>query len=152
MPASWSFAAVAHPDRELRPIVATRIATDLQPARDTMSRLQCSATTEEVVDVISAKRLVYLTAAAIAIAIGASAAIATTASASAAVIRFSYSDPPPTTILERTLCVGGPHCYATVQAALNAAHDGDTVRVGAGTFAGGITITRSVNLVGVAAA
>jgi hypothetical protein len=51
-----------------------------------------------------------------------------------------------------TLCVGGPHCYATVQAALNAAHDGDTVRVGPGTFAGGITITKSVNLVGVAAA
>jgi hypothetical protein len=51
-----------------------------------------------------------------------------------------------------TLCVGGPHCYATVQAALNAAHDGDTVRVGPGTFAGGLTITKSVDLVGVAAA
>jgi hypothetical protein len=51
-----------------------------------------------------------------------------------------------------TLCVGGPHCYSTVQAALNAAHDGDTVRVGPGTFAGGITITKSIDLVGVAAA
>jgi hypothetical protein len=51
-----------------------------------------------------------------------------------------------------TLCVGGPHCYATVQAAVNAAHDGDTVRVGPGTFAGGTTITKSINLVGVAAA
>src|SRR6266566_8399851 len=51
-----------------------------------------------------------------------------------------------------TLCVGGPHCYSTVQAALNAAQDGDTVRVGPGTFAGGITITKSVSLVGVAAA
>jgi hypothetical protein len=51
-----------------------------------------------------------------------------------------------------TLCVGGPHCYATVQAALSAAQDGDTVRIGPGTFAGGITITKSVNLVGVAAA
>lgn len=51
-----------------------------------------------------------------------------------------------------TLCVGGPHCYATVQAAVNAAQDGDTVRIGPGTFAGGITITKSVDLVGVAAA
>ena len=51
-----------------------------------------------------------------------------------------------------TLCVGGPHCYATVQAALNAAQDGDTVRIGPGTFAGGVTITKSVDLVGVAAA
>jgi hypothetical protein len=51
-----------------------------------------------------------------------------------------------------TLCVGGPHCYSSVQAALNAAQDGDTVRVGPGTFAGGITITKSVDLVGVAAA
>jgi hypothetical protein len=51
-----------------------------------------------------------------------------------------------------TLCVGGPQCYATVQAAVNAAHDGETVRVGPGTFAGGITITKSINLVGVAAA
>ncbi len=51
-----------------------------------------------------------------------------------------------------TLCVGGPHCYSTVQAAVNAAHDGDTVRVGPGSFAGGVTITKSINLVGVAAA
>jgi hypothetical protein len=50
------------------------------------------------------------------------------------------------------LCVGGPHCYPTLEAAVNAAQDGDTVRVGSGTFAGGITITRSINLVGVAAA
>jgi nitrous oxidase accessory protein NosD len=48
--------------------------------------------------------------------------------------------------------VGGPHCYATVQAALAAAHDGDTIRVGRGTFAGGVTIAKSVNLFGVAAA
>ena len=50
------------------------------------------------------------------------------------------------------LCVGGPHCYATIQAALDAAHDGDTVSVGPGTFAGGVTITKSIQLVGVAAA
>jgi hypothetical protein len=51
-----------------------------------------------------------------------------------------------------TVCVGGPHCYSTIQAALDAAQDGDTVRVGPGTFAGGITLTKSVDLVGVAAA
>jgi hypothetical protein len=46
------------------------------------------------------------------------------------------------------LCVGGPHCYATIQAALNAAHDGDSIRIGPGTFAGGVKIERSVKLVG----
>jgi hypothetical protein len=51
-----------------------------------------------------------------------------------------------------TLCVGGPHCYSTVQAALGAAQDGDTIRIGPGTYAGGITVTKSVELVGVAAA
>jgi hypothetical protein len=51
-----------------------------------------------------------------------------------------------------TLCVGGKTgCYATVQAALDAAHDGDTIAVGAGTFAGGITITKSVTLNGTGA-
>jgi hypothetical protein len=50
-----------------------------------------------------------------------------------------------------TLCVGGPHCYSSVQAALDAAQNGDTIRVGPGTFAGGITIIKSVDLVGVAA-
>lgn len=49
----------------------------------------------------------------------------------------------------KTLCVGGkPSCYATIQAALDAAHDGDTVRVAAGTFAGGVTIAKSLSLVG----
>lgn len=47
------------------------------------------------------------------------------------------------------VCVGGPHCYATLQAALNAAADGDTIHIGAGTFAGGVTITKSVTLSGV---
>lgn len=47
------------------------------------------------------------------------------------------------------LCVGiGASCYPTIQAALDAAHDGDTVRLGRGTFAGGVTITKSVRLVG----
>jgi hypothetical protein len=51
------------------------------------------------------------------------------------------------------LCVGsGPGCYPTIQAALNAAHDGDVLHVGPGTFAGGITITVSVSIVGAGAA
>ena len=51
-----------------------------------------------------------------------------------------------------TLCVGDkPGCYATIQAALEAAHDGDTIKVAPGTFAGGITIEKSVDLVGAGA-
>jgi hypothetical protein len=50
------------------------------------------------------------------------------------------------------ICVGGPGCFSTVQEAVDAAHDGDTVRIGPGTFAGGITIDKSVSLVGVSAA
>ena len=51
-----------------------------------------------------------------------------------------------------TLCVGAkPGCYATIQAALDAAHDGDTIEVGPGTFAGGITIVKSIVLEGAGA-
>jgi hypothetical protein len=49
------------------------------------------------------------------------------------------------------LCVGGPHCYVTIQAAVNAAEVGQTIRIGSGTFAGGVTIDRSVNLIGAGA-
>ncbi len=46
-------------------------------------------------------------------------------------------------------CAGtGPHCYPTIQQAVNAAHDGDTVRVGPGIYAGGIIVVKSVSLVG----
>jgi hypothetical protein len=52
-----------------------------------------------------------------------------------------------------SLCVGGAGgCYPTIQAAVNAAHDGDTITIGAGTFAGGVTITKSVQLKGAGAA
>jgi fibronectin-binding autotransporter adhesin len=47
------------------------------------------------------------------------------------------------------LCVGGRHCYQTLQAAIDAAHDGDTISLGRGSFAGGVQIEQSVNLVGV---
>ena len=39
-------------------------------------------------------------------------------------------------------------CFATLQAAVAAAHDGDTIHVRRGTFAGGVTIDKSVALVG----
>ena len=46
------------------------------------------------------------------------------------------------------LCVGGKKCYETIQAAVDAASDGDTIRIGRGTFAGGVTVGKSVDLVG----
>jgi hypothetical protein len=52
-----------------------------------------------------------------------------------------------------TLCVGYPTgCYPTIQIALDAAHDGDVIQLGVSTIAGGITITKSIKLVGVSAA
>jgi len=51
-----------------------------------------------------------------------------------------------------TLCVAAtPGCFATIQAAVDAASNGDTIHVAAGTYAGGITLTKSVQLVGVSA-
>jgi hypothetical protein len=50
------------------------------------------------------------------------------------------------------VCVGsGAQCFAAIQAALDAAHAGDTIRIGPGVFAGPITIDKSVNLVGAGA-
>ena len=48
------------------------------------------------------------------------------------------------------ISVGGT-CFASVQAAVDAAHDGDTVRVPAGRFPGGVTITKSITLAGAGA-
>src|SRR5439155_22443103 len=50
-----------------------------------------------------------------------------------------------------TLCVGGAGCFSTIQAAVSAAHDGDTVTIGSGTFAGGVTIDVSVDVRGAGA-
>lgn len=48
-----------------------------------------------------------------------------------------------------TLCVGpGPGCYASLQPAFDAAADGDTIRIDPGTYAGGVTLDRSVAVVG----
>ena len=52
----------------------------------------------------------------------------------------------------RELCVGGGSgCYTTVQAAVDAARAGDTVRIGRGTFAGGISVRASTHVVGAGA-
>ena len=51
-----------------------------------------------------------------------------------------------------TLCVGStPGCFSTIQAAVDAAQDGDTVTIARGTFAGGVKIDVSVDLRGAGA-
>jgi len=51
-----------------------------------------------------------------------------------------------------TLCVGaGAGCFAQIQPAVAAAHDGDTIAVAPGTFAGGITIDKSIRVQGAGA-
>lgn len=48
-----------------------------------------------------------------------------------------------------TLCVGQrAGCYASLQPAFDAAADGDTIRIDPGTYAGGVTLDRSVRVVG----
>jgi hypothetical protein len=55
--------------------------------------------------------------------------------------------------LATTLCVARakPECFSTVQAAVNAADDGDTITIGPGTFSGGITIDKGVDFIGASA-
>jgi hypothetical protein len=45
-------------------------------------------------------------------------------------------------------CVGKPPCFKTIQGAVDAAHAGDVIRIGPGTFAGGVTIDKSVKVIG----
>jgi hypothetical protein len=48
-----------------------------------------------------------------------------------------------------TLCVGQrPGCYHSLQPAFDAAADGDTIRIDPGTYAGGVTLDKSVAVVG----
>jgi hypothetical protein len=47
-----------------------------------------------------------------------------------------------------SVCINGGACYGTIQAAADAAHDGDTIRLGPGTYAGGVTIVHSITLQG----
>ncbi len=50
------------------------------------------------------------------------------------------------------LCVAHhPGCFQTLQAAVDAAHDGDTIRIDRGTFAGGVTVSVSIAIVGAGA-
>ena len=56
------------------------------------------------------------------------------------------------TALAADQCVGAkPRCLPTIQAALDVAQDGDAIRIGRGTFEGGITIGASVRLIGAGA-
>ena len=52
--------------------------------------------------------------------------------------------------LGSALCVAhdDPACFPGIQGAIDAASDGDTITIGPGTFGGGITIDKSVELVG----
>jgi hypothetical protein len=60
-----------------------------------------------------------------------------------------YHDAAAATASAGALCVGGkPGCFATIQAAVDAASDGDVIKIGPGTYAGGVTIDVSVALVG----
>jgi hypothetical protein len=45
-------------------------------------------------------------------------------------------------------CVGGPGCATSLQAAVDAAKPGATIRIAAGTYAGGVRISKSLNLIG----
>jgi hypothetical protein len=54
--------------------------------------------------------------------------------------------------LAANLCVGGGSgCFSTLQAAVSAAHDGDTITIAPGRYAGGVTIDVSVKIVGAGA-
>lgn len=59
----------------------------------------------------------------------------------------------PQPALAATLCVAhaDPACFPTIQAAIDSASHGDTITIGPGTFAGGITIDKSLELVGAGA-
>src|SRR3954451_15625548 len=64
----------------------------------------------------------------------------------AALLGFATS-PPTAEAGPACIRVGGS-CFTTLDSALAAAVDGDTVQVPAGTFAGGATITKSITLSG----
>jgi len=77
--------------------------------------------------------------------------VAAVAMAASAV--FAGASPAARSATTASLCVGAkPGCFASIQAAVDAARDGDTIDIGAGTFQGGVTIAKSVHLVGVSAA
>jgi hypothetical protein len=72
--------------------------------------------------------------------------------AAAAVLAVAAAGSAASAAKASTLCVAnGPTCFPTLAAALAAAHDGDTVQLGPGTYAGGVTIDASIKLVGAGA-
>ena len=59
---------------------------------------------------------------------------------------------PAASAKAESLCVGAsPGCFPGLQAAIAAAHDGDTIHIGPGTFQGGVTIDVGVRIVGAGA-
>jgi hypothetical protein len=70
-------------------------------------------------------------------------------SAAVAVALAAVASPASASAHQARLCVGPKTgCFATISGALNAAEDGDTIHLMRGTFQGGVTITKSVQLVG----
>jgi hypothetical protein len=58
----------------------------------------------------------------------------------------------PAGAVPHSLCVGtGTSCFPTLQRAVNVAHDGDTIVLGAGSYSGGVTIDVSITLQGAGA-
>ena len=49
------------------------------------------------------------------------------------------------------ICVGGSGCYTSLAAAFAAAHDGDRITIAPGTYRGGVTLDKSVQVVGAGA-
>jgi hypothetical protein len=69
--------------------------------------------------------------------------ITTVAAALACTAAASLSAKP------KPLCVGAqPGCFAAIQQAVDAAHDGETIRVLPGRYAGGVVITTNLTLTG----
>jgi hypothetical protein len=70
-----------------------------------------------------------------------------TTALSAAMVAASATSTGAGAAAAATLCVGTQTgCFAAIQPAVDAAHDGDTIAVGAGTFAAGITVEKSVRI------
>jgi hypothetical protein len=67
------------------------------------------------------------------------------------VAAFAVALLPPVAVAEghSSLCVGsGAGCYPSIQAAVDAARAGNTINVARGTFSGGVTIDKSLSLIG----
>ncbi len=62
---------------------------------------------------------------------------------------LAAAGPAAASAVTHVTCVGSaPGCVATLDVALVRAHEGDTLRLGPGVYAGGVTIRKSVRVVG----